>query len=426
MSVQSTHKPQRKAYKKKVDGMVSHLNTNENSGNARIRMLTYLMFFMFAMTSDAVGVIIPELITTFDLSMSQASAFHYMPMLFIALSGLFLGFLADKLGRKATILIGLLLFAAASFMFALGESFYYFLFLLALVGIAIGVFKTGALGLIGDISTSSKQHSSTMNTVEGFFGVGAMVGPAIVSYLLITGVSWKYLYFGAGVFCLVLCWLAYRAPYPQIKRTSTQEINLASTFRMMKNPYALGYSLAIGLYVATEVAIYVWMPTLLLNYEGNLVFVATYALTIFFTLRAIGRFLGGWILNRFSWQQVMFWFSLAISLCYLGAMLYGISAAVILLPLSGLFMSMIYPTLNSKGISCFPVEQHGSVAGVILFFTALSAALGPLLMGFVGDMFGHVKYGFYLATGFAFLLCFMAVYNLLRDPSGHLLTANVE
>jgi fucose permease len=403
--------------------MASELDNLNHGGQMKVRLLTYLMFFMFAMTSDAVGVIIPELISQFDLSMSQASAFHYMPMIFIAISGLFLGYLADKLGRKVTILLGLTLFALACFMFALGESFYYFLLLLALVGTAIGVFKTGALGLIGDISANSKQHSSTMNTVEGFFGVGAMIGPAVVSYLLITGVSWKYLYFGAGIFCLILCALAYRVEYPKLQRSSSQEISLADTFSMMSNPYALGYSLAIGLYVATEVAIYVWMPTLLLNYQGSFALVATYALTIFFTLRALGRFLGGWILSRYSWQGVMFWFSLAICFCYLGAMSFGIDAAVVLLPLSGLFMSMIYPTLNSKGISCFPVDQHGSVAGVILFFTALSAALGPFLMGVVGDIFGHVRYGFYLATGFALLLCALAAFNLLRDPSGHLLTS---
>ena len=52
----------------------------------------------------------------------------------------------------------------------------------------------------------------------------------------------------------------------------------------------------------------------------------------------------------------------------------GPEPAVYLLPLSGLFMSIIYPTLNSKGISCFPRSQHGAVAGVILFFTALAAA----------------------------------------------------
>ena len=39
----------------------------------------------------------------------------------------------------------------------------------------------------------------------------------------------------------------------------------------------------------------------------------------------------------------------------------------------GLFMSMIYPTLNSKGISCFPKTEHGAIAGVILFFTAAAA-----------------------------------------------------
>lgn len=122
----------------------------------------------------------------------------------------------------------------------------------------------------------------------------------------------------------------------------------------------------------------------------------------------------------------MFWFSFAISACYLGSMIYGIEAAVILLPLSGLFMSMMYPTLNSKGISCFPVDQHGSVAGVILFFTAVSAAVGPLLMGFVGDIFGHVKYGFYLATGFAILLCLLSGFNLVKDPARHLLMAEAH
>ncbi len=45
----------------------------------RIKWLTYMMFFVFAMTSDAVGVIIPELITTYQLSLTQASAFSLYP-----------------------------------------------------------------------------------------------------------------------------------------------------------------------------------------------------------------------------------------------------------------------------------------------------------------------------------------------------------
>ena len=69
-----------------------------------------------------------------------------------------------------------------------------------------------------------------------------------------------------------------------------------------------------------------------------------------------------------------------------------------------LFMSVIYPTINSKGISCLPKSEHGAGAGVILFFTCLSAVLAPLAMGAVSDAMGGPKYGFVLATGFAALL----------------------
>lgn len=383
-----------------------------------IRWLTFLMFTMFAMTTDAVGVIIPEIIKEFDLNLTQASAFHYAPMIAIAFSGIAFGFLADRIGRKYTILIGLALFAISCFLFALGSYFEFFVGLLLISGCAIGIFKTGALALIGDISTSSREHTRTMNTVEGFFGVGAIIGPAIVAYLLAAKVSWIYLYIFAGFVCLLLIVIASRVNYPKHKPASAQDkIDVKRTIKMIGNPYAAGFSGAIALYVATEVAIYVWMPTFLKDYSGNALWFATYALTIFFVLRAGGRFLGAWILTKFNWTSVMALFSSCIFLCFLGSMLGGVNYAVFLLPLSGLFMSMIYPTLNSKGISCFNKSEHGTVAGVILFFTAVAAALGPLLMGAVGDLFGHVKYGFYLATGFAGLLCIAMIYNWIKNPA---------
>ena len=80
-------------------------------------------------------------------------------------------------------------------------------------------------------------------------------------------------------------------------------------------------------------------------------------------------------------------------------------------------MSMIYPTLNSKGISCFPKTEHGAVAGVILFFTCAAAAAGPLAMGVVSDIFGHTRYGFVLATLFAALLFVGLLLNWTYNPA---------
>jgi MFS transporter, DHA1 family, quinolone resistance protein len=382
-----------------------------------IRLLTYLMFFIFAMTTDAVGVIIPVIIETFGLSLTQASAFHYATMVAIAISGIAFGFLSDRFGRKNVILLGLGLFALSCFAFSIRGTFLYFLSLVTLSGLAIGIFKTAAIGLMGDISTNNDEHTRTMNMAEGFFAIGAIVGPTVVSYLLTKQVSWTYLYVLAGGLALTLAYIATRIPYPATQREDgAPKTSVKDSLRMLRDPYALGFSGAIALYVITEAAIYVWMPTYLLGYTGSVEWLAVYALSIFFVFRAVGRFLGAYLLHLLNWRWVLALCSGVVMMCYLGSVIFGVDGAVLLLPLSGLFMSVLYPTINSKGISCFPVTQHGAIAGVILFFTAAAAAFGPMIMGMLGDAFGDMYYGFLFTAGCAVLLFSLSVINLVFDP----------
>ena len=387
------------------------------SSRALLRWLTYLMFMMFAMTTDSVGVIIPQIIRQFGLSMAQAASFQYATMAGIAAAGVLLGFLADKIGRKRSIILGLALFTLNSYLFAVGHSVAFFIALLLISGCAIGIFKTGALALIGDISSSTKQHTSIMNMVEGFFGVGAIIGPAIVARLLTAGLSWHWLYVIVGTVCASLIVIAALLRYPAVQNISAEKIDLRRTLSMMKNPFALGFSLGAFFYVATECAIYVWMPTLLQDYRGPALLMATYAISIFFVLRAAGRFLGAWLLAHFNWAAILTWLSLAIFVCFLASAIGGSAVAVFSLPLTGLFMSVIYPTINSKGISCFHKSEHGTIAGVILFFTCAGAALGPLAMGAVSDAFGHARFGFILATAYSAVLCAGLVINWIFNPA---------
>jgi fucose permease len=339
-------------------------------------------------------------------------------MIAIAVGALGLGFLADRAGRKATIVLGLAIYGVSSLLFAFGTGFGFFVMLLAAAGVGVSVFKIGALALIGDVSRSTREHTTFMNTVEGFFAVGAIVGPAIVATLLAAGLSWKYLYVIAASICVVLVAAAAKARYPATALPENGGASFNHTLRKMRDLHALGFSTLIMLYVAVEVAVYVWMPTYLQGYTGSVPWLATYALTIFFVLRAAGRFLGAWFLRKLSWSTVLVAFAAAILGCFAGSLYGGPDYALYLLPLSGLFMSVVYPTLNSKGISCFPRSDHGAVAGVILFFTAFAAAVGPLAMGAVSDALGDIKYGFVLATGFAGLLFAGLVINRVLDPAG--------
>ena len=285
---------------------------------------------------------------------------------------------------------------------------------MALSGAAIGIFKTAALALIGDIVTSTKEHTSIMNTVEGFFGVGSIIGPAILARLLIRGLSWQWLYVIAGTMCVLLIITAASVRYPAVKRTEEHRSNATAA---ITNRYILGFSLGAFLYVAVESAVYVWMPTLIAGYRGRAAWLAAYSISIFFVLRAAGRFLGSWMLNRFQWTGVLALFSALILACFAASVAGGVNWAAWLLPLSGLFMSVIYPTLNSKGISCLPKSEHGAGAGVILFFTCLSAVLAPLAMGAVSDMMGGPEYGFVLATGFAVVLFIGLALNWILNPT---------
>jgi len=123
------------------------------------------------------------------------------------------------------------------------------------------------------------------------------------------------------------------------------------------------------------------------------------------------------VLTRVQWQMVLALFSGGILLCFVVSVIGGVNWGVYLLPLSGLFMSVVYPTLNSKGISCLPKSEHGAAAGVILFFTCASAVVAPLAIGAVGDAFGHIVYGFWLATGFAALLFIGLMLNWALNPT---------
>jgi fucose permease len=388
---------------------------------AVVKTLTYAMFAMFAMTTDSVGLIIPEIIKTFRLTLTTAGTFQYATMAGIAVAGLCLGTLADRLGRRRTIVIGLTIFAGASFLFAASTSFLFFVVLMTVSGLAIGVFKTGALALVGDISTSTTEHTSIMNTIEGFFSVGSIAGPAVLTYLLARGVPWPWLYVVAGTVCVVLIVMALSVTYPTSTGPAIRLGGRTRTLDAVQNPYVLAFSAGVFLYVGVEAAIYVWMPTLLAGYRGHATWLAAYGISIFFALRAAGRFLGAWMLMRWRWQAAVAVLSGAILACFALSVAGGVEWAVYLLPASGLFMAVIYPTLNSKGISCVPKHEHGAAAGVILAFTCLSAVLAPLAMGAVSDVTGQIAYGFWLATALAALLFVGLLMNWVANPTRSIL-----
>lgn len=150
---------------------------------------------------------------------------------------------------------------------------------------------------------------------------------------------------------------SYDGRIPQNKKNDRRSHKSESNLVDDEGSLCIGILMAAFLYVSVECAIYVWMPTILRVITAVQCLLPPYALSIFYSPCR----------RAFPWSMVngtlqlgfgIEYLQLLIFLCFLGSVIGGISFAVVLLPLSGLFMSVIYPTINSKGISCFPKTKH--------------------------------------------------------------------
>jgi fucose permease len=122
------------------DGGLMNIEADKQSSVRLVRWLTCLMFFTFAMTTDAVGSVIQLIIAEYSLSNAAASRFQSATMVGIAVGALLLGFLADRIGRRPTIILGLALYGASSLLVAVFSDFPVLVALLAVSGLGISIF----------------------------------------------------------------------------------------------------------------------------------------------------------------------------------------------------------------------------------------------------------------------------------------------
>ncbi len=132
--------------------------------NKQIFVLYFNIFLIFL----GIGLVIPVLpvylkdlgLTGSDLGLLVA-AFALSQMIISPFGGT----LADKLGKKLIICIGLILFSVSEFMFAVGHNFSVLMLSRVIGGMSAGMVMPGVTGLIADISPSH-QKAKTLATCQ--------------------------------------------------------------------------------------------------------------------------------------------------------------------------------------------------------------------------------------------------------------------
>lgn len=304
------------------------------------------------------------------------------------------------------------LFAVAGLCFMMpiiADEFWYFKLLFAVVGISFAVIKVSVFSTIGLVTNSTKEHSSLMSSIEGFFMVGVLLGNVFFSLFVDddnpNSSTWLNIYWYLGAMTLLAALLLF---FAQINESeSRREDSKASEdfmemLKLVIKPLVLVFAASAFLFVLIEQSFMTWTPTF---YQDVLQVPASMGIQAGAVLAgalAVGRLLAGIILRKIHWLTFTLTCTILVGVCVILTLpltnnqaeltetitWFNAPFVVYLFPILGVFLAPIYPTINSVVLSALPKYMQSSMSGLIVVFSALGGTTGSIVTGHIFEAYG--------------------------------------
>jgi len=303
--------------------------------NWRIKLSLFINYFVFAILLNSVGAVIMQVQNNFGVSPSAASILEPCKDLTIAVSSFFIALFITRTGYRKSMLIGLGLISLVCLSMPSLPSFNATKLLFVAIGISFAIIKIGTMATIGLVTEDSKQHASFMNFVESIFMVGVLAGnfifAAFVDNADPASTTWFRVYYLLAGLCIVAFVMLLTSSLDESEAEAEKSLDLKATFSLLAKPLILFFVISAFLYVFIEQGIMTWLPTF-----NNKVLALPSSLSlqmaaILAGATALGRFLGGVVLNRVPWFPVLIGCLIAAAVLVLVAMplAQGVSGNVI-------------------------------------------------------------------------------------------------
>ncbi len=400
-----------------------------------IKLSLFINYFVFAILLNSVGAILLQLQRNFDMTKAEVSVLEGFKDLPIAIASFFVASFLPKFGIRKGMMLGLLAVTVMSFAMPLiTDDFWQFKLLYVIVGVSFAIIKISVFATIGLITEGEKEHSSLMSWLEGFFMVGVLIGNLIFSFFIDDdnqkSLEWLNVYYFLGALCMVAFLLVFFSKLDETKaknESSDLKEDFLGMLKLVIKPLILVFVVSAFLFVLLEQSFQTWFPTF---YEDTLKLPASMSVQAGSVLAgafAIGRILAGFVLRKVNW--------LVFLLSCLGLVAASIlinlpmakdavmpdhvnwsNAPIIVwaIPVMGLFLAPIYPTINSMILSAIPKYLHSTMSGLIVVFSALGGTLGSRITGEVFERYDGTT-AFYMALiPLALLAMSLITFNFLK------------
>ncbi len=332
--------------------------------------------FLYAAYLTSFGLIRPVLGQAFrldDAGSGKLVSTSFFGFIFGVLIG---GPLSDKIGRKAVFLLSFALSIAGMILVGAAPHLFSVLSAIFLMGFGFGGSLTTATALASELFP--ERQAMIQGIINSLFGIGAIFSPLITGNLLKNGTDWRTIFLGlavlSGMACITLSLLRVPRTTLSLSLPSQEEV-LPVRAALLSPAFGL-LCLAQILYAGTEVAFWVWMPSLFKVKFANGAAWAGNIVALFWLAMTIGRFAFGMVAGR-------------MPLMRLNAIL-GILTALgmtltLLMPTPVLALAFIFLTgLPLSGVLIINIavagERFRHAAGTIFGGLVASGGLGASLL----------------------------------------------
>jgi fucose permease len=386
--------------------------------NLSIKLSLFFNYFVFAILLNCVGTVMLQMQRNFGISKSAVSILEGFKDLPIAIAAFIFASFLPKIGLKKAMLIALGLVTIICSFIPLADDFWYFKLLFLVIGVSFALIKISVFSTIGLLTNNEKEHSSFMNFIEAVFMSGVMLGGFIFSLFVnntdSSSRAWMQIYWIIAALSALAFVLLFFSKLDEtaakIENTSFKN-DFNNMIALIVKVLVLVFILSIFFYVMIEQSFSTWMPTFYKEILHASPSLAIQAGSVLAGATFLGRLLSGFILLRVKWIHYLSFCLVAIGTIVLIVMplatnllienpdqMTWINAPYVLylLPLMGLFLAPIYPTLNSIILSSLPKHTHSAMSGLIVVFSALGGTIGSMITGHVFDAFGGTT-AFYFA-----------------------------
>jgi len=386
----------------------------------------FLSFFVFGFVDNLKGPLLPELLRSGLYSYRQAGTIVLAGYVGFILASLLTGVMADLLNNRSVLLFAAICLCIGSVGFGTTHSYLGLIGFMGMTGVGLGAIELGANGLIVELHSESR--GLYLNLLSTFHGFGSLLVPLYAGWLVSAGFPWQQIYASSVLLAVPLLFVFWprKGSFSAVVISQEEPIDIAQEREQEQRSsywrtlYRDGFTwrmicfyVLIAAYVAIELSVGAWMMEYLQHERNMSVSTSSYYLSSFFVLLMLGRLLGAFVVERVDTLLAVFIAILSSSICvFLGIL--GNDSLIVLLPVSGFFMSIVFPTVTAA-VTKLHVGKTGTILGILFAFGGMGGAFGPWTVGFVSDMAG-LKIG--LASSLAFsVIALGALLSLKRQGS---------